>query len=450
MSDAKKWLEIDKKILGDAFTSNETGDVLYTLCDEIGPRFAGTEGFQRSAEFVESKFNEYGLDTVEGEPFEFTSWRRGKPAELSMTEPLERGYPCFALPYGAPTGAAGVTAEMIDIGPGAKKDIEAVKDDIRGKIVFTSAGGAHRSEIYGRVTEAGAVGFIMVNGATGMLLPTGCVKFGHKGTIPAVGIPSESGSEIQRLAKGRKIVLKVVTHDSFASAVSCNVVGEIKGTEKPEELAIIGGHLDSHDIAPGAMDNAAGSTIVIETARLLAGQRKHLKRSVRFILFGAEEVGLLGSYHHAKAHAAEMPNVRLMMNVDCPPTSRPKGLVFHKWDEAEDYVKKLRGQMNEELPLHNGVHQHSDHFPFVLQGVPSAEIAGGKFGAGVNNYGHMAGDTAEKISLIDLREGAAFAARILLRAVNDESWPFKQRTPEQVDKLLEETGIKEAMKFEGQ
>ena len=443
------WAAIDRNIIADAFTSDETRDILYTLCDEIGARFAGTQGDLDTVEFIQKKFTEYSLDKVTTEPFELAVWRRGEPAEISIVAPFNRTYPCFALPYGAPTPPPGVTGHLVDIGPGAKEDIEKLKDKIRGGIVLTIGGGAHRCEIYGRAADAGAIGFVLMSHATGMMLPTGSVSSGTVGAIPAVGIANESGLQILRMTHGQKTELRIVTHDTVGPGQSCNVIGELRGTEFPDEIVIVGGHMDSHDIGPGAIDNATGTTEVIEAARLLANQRRHLKRTIRFVAFGAEEIGLLGSFHHAKNHADDLPKVRLMLNLDSLKMSRPKGLTFHKWEQAESYVEALRLQMHEPLPFRQGLHQHSDHFPFVLAGVPTAEICGGPHASIVRGYGHMAGDTADKVSLIDLREEAALAARIAFRAANDSNWPFKNRSQESVAALLEETGIREALRFEG-
>ena len=445
-----QYLEIDRAIIADAYTSNETRDVLLSLCDTIGARFAGTEGERLGAEFIAGKFKEYGVDKVDIEEFEFSAWRRGAPAELEIVGAGSRNIPCLALPYGGVTPPGGVEGNLIDIGPGSADDIERLRDKIRNNIVFTEASAAHRSEIFGRVTEAGAKGFIMTGRTPGMILPTGCVSFGAAGKIPAIGIAYESGLLIKRLSRSGDIKLKIHTHDSFEPGISRNVVAEIKGTKHPEELVVIGGHMDSHDVAPGAVDNASGTTCVVEAARLLARQRGSLERSVRFVTFGAEEVGLIGSYHHVKIRAADMPMIRLMLNLDCLAMSRPKGLIFHNIPEAKEYVDTLRMQINEPLPFYERVHPHSDHFPFLLKGVPTAEIGGGEFNPKVNSFGHMAGDTADKVSLIDLREESALAARLLLRASSDASWPFRTRTPEEVNELLETSGIKKALEYENQ
>ncbi|MBT3273324.1 MAG: M28 family peptidase, partial [Spirochaetales bacterium] len=312
------------------------------------------------------------------------------------------------------------------------------------------ASGAHRGEIYGRVVAAGAVGFVLHGRAPGMILPTGCVSFGKAGTIPAIGIAYESGLQIQRLAEKADITLKISTFDSFENGISRNVVGELKGTRYPDEYVAVGGHMDSHDVAPGAVDNASGTTCVVETARLLSLQRSEVERSVRFITFGSEEVGLLGSYAYAEAHSMEMAAFRFMLNLDCVIMSRPKGLVFHNLPSADEYTTKLRGQMNEPLPFFDRIHAHSDHFPFILKGVPTGELGGGRFNPKVTAFAHMAGDMADKVSLMDLREESALAARLLIRATNDPDWPFKNRTPEEVDQVLEKSGIKQALEFENQ
>ena len=441
------YTEIDRDILADAYSSDHTREVLLTLCDTIGPRFAGTDGERRGAEYIAEMLSM--VDSVQIEEFPFKAWRRGKPAQLrveSRTGP--RDIQCISLPYGSSTPPEGVSGELVDLGAGAAEDVEGLRDRIRGRIVITEATGAHRSEIYGRVTKAGAKGFVLKGRAPGMILPTGCVSFGVPGTIAAVGIAHESGLLIQRLLAGGDVSLSIRTSDSVGTGQSCNVVAELKGSKFPDEYVVIGGHMDSHDLAPGAVDNASGTTCVVEVARLLATQKPRLERSIRFVAFGAEEVGLLGSYRYAEVHADEMAATRMMLNLDCVSMSRPKGLVFHKVPGAADYVESLRAQLREPLPLFDRIHPHSDHFPFLLEGVPTAEIAGGRFNPGVASFAHMAGDTADKVSLIDLREQSALAARVLVRAANDSGWPFAQRTPEEVAALLKETGIDRTLSFE--
>ncbi len=431
------FLAIDRQILADSGTSGECAENLHVLCDEIGPRFAGTDGYRRAAEFMLERFRQYKLENAALEPFEFTAWRRGEPAVLTMQEPRVLSYDCYALPYGAATGPAGITAQLVDIGGGSPDEVEANRKQIKRRIVMTTASARHRIDVYEHCVSLGAAGFVLSASVAGMILPTGTVANGELGVIPAVGIAHEGALQIQRLAKRGRPVLTLTTDALVEPATTWNVVGELTGTEFPDELVIMGGHLDSHEIGPGALDNAAGAVQVMEAARLLARRRKHLKRTVRFIGFAAEEVGLLGSHHHARKHAAKMRKARFMLNSDCPSRGRPKGLTFHQCPKAEPYVEMLAKQMETPIACQDRFHTHSDHYPFVLKGVPTAGMGGGRFAPSTQHFVHMAGDTPDKISLTDLREGAAFAARILLRAANDEHWPRMRRSAAQVRALVE-------------
>jgi len=443
------FLAIDKRILADSGTCGEAGRNLFALCDRIGPRFAGSEGYRQAADFMLERFKAWKLDNAHLEPFEFTAWRRGEPARLSVEwprpetssgratrsprspsarPPIPRDYPCYGLPYGAATGAKGIKARLVDIGGGSPDEMAGKR--IKGRFVLTDGSSGHRKEIYARCVEAGATGFILGNRVKGMILGTGSVGDGCDGAIPAVSVAFESAQEIRRLAGDGKARFHVVSAGACEPATTWNVVGELTGTESPDELVIMGGHLDSHDIGPGAFDNAAGAVMVMEAARLLAKQRKHLKRTVRFIGFAGEELGLLGSHYHAKAHAAELHKARFMLNCDTPGLRPPRGLGFHKCPRAEAYVSKLAEQMEAEVLCQNREHCHSDHYPFILQGVPTAGVAGG--GSGVPHFAHMAADTPEKIVVDDLRAASAFAARIVLRAASDEAWPRMRRSKAEV------------------
>jgi len=433
---AGEFLKIDRRILADSGTSGESGRNLHYLCDRIGPRFAGTPGYRAAAEFMLDVFRKYRLDSAELEPFEFLAWRRGEPAELAMLKPFDRTCPCYALPYGAPTGPGGVEAEVVNIGAGSDEDIKSKRKLIKGSFVLTTSKAAHRTDIFARCAALGAAGFILASGAEGMALPTGTVADGERTTMPAVGIGHESALLMERLAAEGAVRFRLTMNPSYERTTTWNVVGELTGTESPDELVVMGGHLDSHEIGPGAMDNAAGAVQVMEAARLLSKQRKHLKRTVRFIGFGAEEVGLLGSHHHARKHAARLRKARFMLNSDCPGLGNPKGLVFHKCPGAREYVESLSREMDTPIAFRERFHCHSDHYPFVLKGLPTAGMSAGRFSPSINHYAHMAADTPDKISLTDLREGAALAARVLLRASSDEDWPIKRRSPAEIKRLL--------------
>jgi hypothetical protein len=426
------FLAIDKRILADAGTSRDVDDNLSALCDGIGPRFAGTPNYRKAADYVLDRFKQYKLDDAALEPFAFTAWRRGAPASLVLASPSALTIDCYALPYGAATPPEGVTARLLDIGGGSSDEIQAVRKRIKGRLVLTDGASGHRTDIYAQCAALGAAGFILSSPFEGNTLVTGSVAEGRDGIIPAISIGRESALQLQRLAKENDLRLTLTLDARLEASTTWNVVGELKGSERPEELVIMGGHLDSHELSHGAFDNGAGVVQVIEAARLLAKQRKHLKRTVRFIAFGAEEVGLLGSHYHAKTHAAELRKGRFMLNCDTPSFGRPRGLAFHECPRAAAYMAKLSEQMRTELVCQNRSHRHSDHYPFILQGLPTAGIGGGPFGPLGRQYPHTAADTLDKISLTDLRDCAAFSARILLRVASDDAWPSMRRSKKEI------------------
>lgn len=417
------FLAIDRELLGDSGTSDELENNLMHLCDRIGPRFAGTEGYRRAADFMLDKFSSYGLDNPHLEAFEFNAWKRGAPAECRVLSPFIHHLDCYALPYGAATGSKGLEADLIDIGPGGEKEVEKAADQIRGRCVLTDGKGRHRQEIYEHCVNSGAAAFMLSGAVPGGMLGTGSVADSAGGKIPAASLTYEGAHLVRRQLEHGAVRIRLVTDCSLEPDTTWNVVAELTGTDFPDEWVVMGGHLDSHDIGPGAFDNGAGAVMVMEAARLLSKHRGKLRRTLRFIGFAGEEVGLLGSHHHAEKHSVALQKARFMLNCDTPALGRPRGLAFHNCPEAEAYVKQLADQLGTPLVFQTRSHCYSDHYPFTLQNVTTSGIGGGQFGTAVQHFAHMAADTPEKISITDLRECAAFAAQVLIRAANDENWP---------------------------
>ena len=430
------FLALDQKIIADASLSNELSDNLFYLCDNIGTRFQGTPGYLEAAEFIQSKFKEYKCDRTELEAFDYLSWKRGAEAKLTMSSPLIKEFPCYALPNSTPTGDKNLKAEVVVIGAGTPAEIENLGKKLKGKLAMTSKATGPRSEVYARCIEKGAIGFIFANAHPGMMVQTGSIGIPEDGKIPAVGIGLESALQIERMAQKEKVYLELESHCHFEKDTSWNVLGEIKGSEHPDEWVIVGGHLDSHDVSPGGTDNASGVLVAVETARLLAKHKKKLKRSIRFMGFACEEVGLLGSHYHAKKHAKEMKKTRFMLNSDCPSPGYPKALKFHRCPNAGEYTKNLSEQMMMEIKYMDIFHSGSDFYPFLLQGVPTAGLGAGYFTKSVDTFYHMSGDTPEKICIDGLKSTAAFAARVLVRAANDDNWPNMRKSKADVKKLL--------------
>lgn len=421
---ADPYLAIDPALEQTSRDSDTLRRNLYHLCDTIGPRFSGTEGYRHAAQYMLELFKSYGLEQTQLEPFEIQAFRRGPDATLEMKFPAEERLACYELVYSAATGPDGAKANVLHLENGLPEHFKIHSDKITDQFVLITGGGRHRMDIYEDCVRHNAAGMIYTHHTPGMVLCSGSVGHGQPGDIPAVSIGREAGLKLARLAETQTVTLQLTTQSFCEPTTTWNVIGELPGTTHPDEFIIVGGHLDSHEIGPGAYDNGAGAVTVMEIARLLASQRQHLQRTIRFIGFAAEEVGLLGSAYHAEAHADELNRARLMFNCDMPGTNPPWIVAAHRFAAFEDYVPKLNASMNESIAYRLATHHHSDHYPFTRRGVPGLALCGSRSEIKNPGFGHTAGDTPEKLPTGGLAHGALLSARIILRAANEDDWPM--------------------------
>ena len=449
--------ELDKQLLGEVYTSNETWKNLLYLCEECGSRFNGTEDEIKARNFVRRKMKSYGLE-VRCNPFPYLGWsRHPKGAELRIVAPKEVRVPCISLPYSPATRRGGLLAELTNVGDGLPDDFERLGRMIAGKVAMVTnrtpayfrQRSVHRAEKYGRAVAAGAVGFIYVNMSDGRLPETGCLRFNKEAEIPGLSICKEDYSALCRLSAKGTVQARVVTRDSFQPAKSCNVVGELKPSRPKKGIVIVGAHYDGHDITQGAGDNANGVAVLLEVARVLALHREHLHRTIRFVSYSCEEIGLIGAYADVKKLGEAVNDVRLMLNIDGVPAGCAKGLLFHEWPRMKEYVQKLSRDLSYGIPFGSRLSAYSDFFPYFLAGVPTAGLSNPLEPARGRGFGHTSADTVDKIDPRDLREAANVVSRVVLRTANDDRWPLKRRSESEVLRILEEAGFREVLEAEG-
>jgi len=453
MSGNNPFLSIDRQIAGDCYTSAEVEDNLIVLCDEYGSRFGGTKGERLAAEYLRAKMSEYGLSNVHLEPVEYIGWTRGD-VKLEVTSPIEKAIPCITLPHSPPANLVGA---IVDLGDGAPEDFERRADEIKGKIVMTSSVVApkgskrwvHRSEKYGRSLMAGATGFVFVNHYPGYGPVTGSIGHDGEGLMPGISIAKEDGAYIQRLTKAHgEVHIRLTSTDRCEPMISWNVIGDLPGREAPHEIIMLGSHYDGHDIAQGAGDPASGVVSVLEAARLLSTYAPDLPSTVRFALWGVEEIGLLGSRDYVKQHAAELPHIRFYLNMDAAGTpTNNRDIVLNEWPELASLFERWSEEMALDFAVGQSVMAYSDHFPFFMTGVPTGEMESADLSLAGRGYGHTQYDTVDKVDIIDLREASTLAARLALRLASESSWPVAQRSEETVLELLDSPDYREEHEF---
>lgn len=456
--------DIDRQVIGDIWTSDEAYRNLEELTDVIGSRWAGSESEHRSGEFLKAKLESYGLQDVHLEPIEFGAWTRGH-CTLSATAPIEKAFSAIALPY-CPAGD--IEAPLIDGGNGEQEDIERLGEKVRGKLVLVAAETdpagvkvaklAHRNDKMRFAADAGAAGVIFVNQNMGLLRITGGIGApgGKPNRIFGVGTSWEQGQALKRLLArhGGDVTVTLSVGGEFFPNTSYNVVGDIRGHTHPDELIVVGAHYDGHDISQAALDDGAGTIVALETARALAALPKgEIDRTIRFVLFCGEEVGLFGSWGYTAAHEADASKTRFMLNLDG--AGRGKGgtesVTLSGRPELVPWLEAFRDEAHYAFKIVDLLNSHSDHYPFAIRGIPSGTLMSEDDSSTMvgRGWGHTEADTLDKASLRGLQMSAVLTARLLLRIAADDAFPAAMTPANELRQQLEEMGLDTALKRSG-
>lgn len=373
-----------QKINEEALASSRAYETLEEATRTIGHRLTGSEQGAQAEEYTYNLLKGYGLD-VEYQPFEVESWSRGAiDVKIGASNDLKN---MAAVTLAHSPVEANLNAEIIDMGNGVDADYEARPGAVEGKIALVYIGtlpdspkgtpGLHRSEKTALAIKNGAVGIIIINQVDGGVLLTGTASVtGSLITIPAVCIGKEDGMALKEsLSKSKQYASINMTNQSGLINAR-NVIATIKGSETPEEKIIVGGHLDSWDLATGAIDNGIGSFAILDMARTFSALNLKPKRTIQFVMFMGEEEGLLGSTYmvNQAIKNGTIDQIKYIMNQDM--AGNPIGFGTGGRPEAEAFFKNIGEQIMEvdsttfKNRVSNGAGLHSDHQPFMLQGIP--------------------------------------------------------------------------------
>jgi carboxypeptidase Q len=326
--------------------------VLTDLVDHVGPRLSGSSGADAAVAWAVESFSALGL-VVRKEPVLVPVWVRGVEQGEILAAQGRRSAPLALTALGGSPGTAagGLEAEVVEVFSLAQ--LQERGASVRGRIVFFNHGmsvpddyrrfGELRTRGPALAASLGAAGALVRSLATASLRTphTGTTQFKEGGPlIPAAAISVEDAEVLHRLlATGPVRVRLVLGSRILPDALSSNVVADLRGRERPDEVVLLGAHLDSWDLAVGAQDDGAGVALVIETARLLAGLAERPRRTVRFVLFMNEENGLRGAKTYALAHAPELALHVAAMEFDAG-AGRPLGVSLTAGPGASAILEK--------------------------------------------------------------------------------------------------------------
>jgi hypothetical protein len=432
------------KLTGAAFAQGTAYRLVQSLSDNIGPRLAGSSGAERAVDWAMKTMQSLGLKNVRKEPVKVPRWIRGE-AVAQLVSPSTLPFHVVALGGSVATAPAGVTADVVEVA--SVDDLKLLGPQVKGKIVLWNKPMQRfpSGEGYGQVVglrgrgaieaaKLGAVAALIRSVGTGeyRLPHTGATRYDDKVTkIPFAAIAAEDADHVHRLlANGDKVKvhLKLGAHQA-GEADSFNVVGEVPGRDKPDEIVLIGAHLDSWDLATGALDDASGCGVVLDAASLMIKLGLQPHRTVRVVLFMNEENGLSGARAYAKQHQAELPKHVAAMEADSG-AGRPIGLSVSGGSPAVELVTKWAAPLRAffDAQVKSADFGGADLIPLQAGAVPVLDVRQDM--SSYFDWHHTAADTVDKIDPIDLAlMVSAFAALAHTAADADDLLPRSQPAP---------------------
>ena len=411
--------------------SNFAWDRLAFMTDTFGPRLSGSANLDATLRWAEAEMKKDGLENVRLEPVMVPQWVRGEES-LEILEPFPNHVPMLGLGGSVSTRSEGVTGELMVVK--SFDELTARKDEARGRIVlfnvaYTNYGETVRYRGGGAsaAAKAGAVAaLVRAVGPPGLRTPhTGGMRYQDDAPkIPTAAIPTEDADRFDRMAKrGQKVVLRLKMNARFLDdAPSANLVGELRGTEKPDEVVLLGGHIDSWDPGTGAMDDGAGCVVTWEALRLLKTLGLRPKRTIRVVLFTNEENGGAGGDGYRDAHKAELSKHVLALESDSG-VFAPRGFGFTGSDAARQTLVEIASLLK---PLGADAIGPAGGGADIGPSVAAAKIPSASLEVDGSKYfllHHTAADTVDKIASKDLADNAA-AIAFLAYVVADINTPL--------------------------
>ncbi|MGH7535057.1 MAG: M20/M25/M40 family metallo-hydrolase, partial [Gemmatimonadales bacterium] len=438
-------------LMEEALERSELMPSLRHLTDVIGPRLSGSPAMRQANQWTAEQFRQLGL-AVALEPYPFgVTWQRG-PLQLRLTAPFTRWVTGHSWAWTAGTGGKTLSGPVVLTDLSMPDSLAVYRDRVPGAWVLpkpasavwnpdgppmTAQDSARFAELArlaalatadtsARAVEerrqyqidlpyllksAGALG-TLVDGGKEHALMTMSGSPNRAAPLPNIVISHEDYAHLERLIRSGvtpTLEGRVENVMGRSAVEQWNTVAEIRGTELPGQVVILGAHLDSWDLATGMTDNAAGSSVVLEVARVIARSGLKPRRTIRFILFSGEEQGLIGSRAYIAAHAAEADSIQAVLVLDNG-TGRILGQALQG---REDLAETWRALLAPVAPLgasniRSAVKSGTDHLSFSFYGVPAFNFD--QHPRGYNHTHHSESDTFDKAVEDDLKQAATVMA----------------------------------------
>lgn len=436
--------EVSDQLREQAMNGNRAWELLESLMTEVGPRPVGSPGMDLAKEWAIRKLTALGFSNVHVESFtKENAWVRGVESGFVVAA-VPRRLSLTALGNSVSTPAEGIEAEVA-VFPTLWSLINAAPGSLKGKIalvnqpmVRTQNEEGYRAAVRARIegpslaADRGAVAYLTrsITASDAALPHTGLTRYATTSPrIPAAALAVADADFVARLAsRGGLVRLRLLLQSTvIPKTLGWNIVGELKGREFPEQIVLIGGHLDSWDLSESASDDGAGVAITAAAAALIGALPHHPRRTIRVVLWGSEETERSGAAY-AAAHQSEVPNVVLAAESDFG-AGHAYRLSLPRVDPADPRVAELAAAL---APLKILVSPDparsggSDVEALRIAGVPVAS-----FNQDQTHYfdvHHSADDTLERVDRTELNQNVA-AWAVLIYMVAESGIDFRAAAP---------------------
>jgi len=414
---AARYRAVADRIIDAALADSGAYRRLGELTDRFGPRLSGSDNLERALDWILEQMKRDGLERVRGEPVMVPHWVRGEES-AQLVEPRPRDLPMLGLGGSVGTLPDGITAEVMVVGSWEellRRGAEASGKIVLFNVPFTDYGTTVQYRSRGAVAAArvGAVGALLRSVTPHSLQSphTGATDYAPDvEKIPFAAITVEDAQMMQRMVdRGQKVVVRLtMSARTLPDARSRNVMAEWRGSELPDEVVVLGGHIDSWDVGQGAMDDGGGSVAAWEALNVLRRLGLRPRRTLRVVLWTNEENGSRGGEAYKDAHAAEIERHVLAIESDAG-VFKPLGFGFGGSDSAYAVVAQI-GTLLERIGAGAVMRPGggADIGPLMREGVPGMglNVEGEKYFW----YHHTDADTMDKLDPRELAECVAAMA----------------------------------------
>jgi carboxypeptidase Q len=436
------------QIVGDIMVSGKAYDYDRQLADDIGPRLTGSDNYVHAVSWAVDQFKSLGLTNVHTEPFTMPAlWEPEIAATGKILEPRLQTLHIYSLGWSPSTPEGGIKGSVVYLPKLTDEALDAKKDKLRGNIILIDQASLGEQPTISQILKSLAhlndfapQAIILAGGPNGTESATAFTFDGTISPFPLAQIGLEDELLIKRMLDHGPVTIQFSFKNRIRPTTQVNnVIAEIPGRDLPNEIVIIGGHLDSWHPATGAQDNGTGAATVIEVARAIKAAGRPPRRTLRFILFGGEEQGIIGSTSYAKRHLADIPNIAAVLISDTGAQPSKGWYVMGRNDEQKALTNiepLLTGLGSDKTTPSTEFLFQTDHIAFDLLGVPTLVLWND-----VDKYfklHHKASDSFDSVVQADLNQGAATTAATAY-AIADSAQPFAPHyTHTQVEDMLKE------------